>query len=123
LRIHVNAELDELAQALCAAEELLEEGGRLVVVTFHSLEDRIVKRFFAARSGKRPQASRHAPVIEDATPASFTQTNRNPIAASVEEARSNPRARSAKLRFGIRTTAAPVAFDAEDMGLPRTRRH
>jgi 16S rRNA (cytosine1402-N4)-methyltransferase len=123
LRIHVNAELDELAQALCAAEELLEEGGRLVVVTFHSLEDRIVKRFFAARGGKRAQVSRHVPIAADIVPASFIQTNRNAIAASDEETRSNPRARSAKLRCGIRTAAAAVAYDAQDMGLPEARRH
>jgi len=123
LRIHVNAELDELAQALCAAEELLDEGGRLVVVTFHSLEDRIVKRFFAARSGKRAQVSRYVPIAADVVPASFIQTNRNAIAASDEEARSNPRARSAKLRCGIRTAAAAVAYDAQDMGLPGAGRH
>ncbi len=123
LRIHVNAELEELASALCAAEELLEEGGRLVVVTFHSLEDRIVKRFFAERSGKRPQASRHMPVLAEGAPASFIQTNRNAIAASEDEARTNPRARSAKLRFGIRTAAPAFAFDAEELGLPRARRH
>jgi 16S rRNA (cytosine1402-N4)-methyltransferase len=123
LRIHVNAELEELASALCAAEELLEEGGRLVVVTFHSLEDRIVKRFFAERSGKRPQASRHMPVLAEGAPASFIQTNRNAIAASEDEARINPRARSAKLRFGIRTAAPAFAFDAEELGLPRARRH
>jgi 16S rRNA (cytosine1402-N4)-methyltransferase len=123
LRIHVNAELEELASALCAAEELLEEGGRLVVVTSHSLEDRIVKRFFAERSGKRPQASRHMPVLAEGAPASFIQTNRNAIAASEDEARINPRARSAKLRFGIRTAAPAFAFDAEELGLPRARRH
>jgi 16S rRNA (cytosine1402-N4)-methyltransferase len=123
LRIHVNAELDELATALCAAEELLEEGGRLVVVTFHSLEDRIVKRFFAARSGKRPQASRHLPIMGEGAPASFMQTSRNAIAASEDESRANARARSAKLRFGIRTSAPAIAFDSDDMGLPRARRH
>ena len=62
-------------------------------------------------------------MLAEAQPASFIQTNRNAIAASDEEARANPRARSAKLRFGIRTTAPAFAFDAEELGLPRARRH
>jgi 16S rRNA (cytosine1402-N4)-methyltransferase len=123
LRIHVNAELEELAQALLAAEAVLAEGGRLVVVTFHSLEDRIVKRFFATRSGKLPQSSRHQPAAHDAAPATFTQTERGAIAASDTEARSNPRARSAKLRFAIRTAALPSPLAPEAFGLPRLERH
>ena len=119
LRIFVNAELDELAAALCGAEEILAEGGRLVVVTFHSLEDRIVKRFFAERSGVRPAASRHAPALAAGPLASFTSQQRGAINVSDEEVRNNPRARSAKLRFGIRTAAAAIAFNAKSLGLPQ----
>ena len=122
LRIHVNAELEELAQALLAAEAVLDEGGRLVVVTFHSLEDRIVKRFFAARSGKQAQASRHFPVAAQTDAPTFTQTERNAIAASPAEARDNPRARSAKLRFGLRTAALATLLKPEAFGLPRMER-
>ncbi|MBG1231963.1 16S rRNA (cytosine(1402)-N(4))-methyltransferase RsmH [Aestuariivirga litoralis] len=123
LRIHVNAELEELAEALGAAEEILEEGGRLVVVTFHSLEDRIVKRFFQLRSGKAPQASRHMPLLEAQNAPGFTQVERGAVAASEAEARTNPRARSAKLRFGIRTSAPPVKLDGAALGVARLGRH
>ena len=123
LRIHVNSELDELAEALAAAEDILEEGGRLVVVTFHSLEDRIVKRFFQLRSGKAPQASRHMPLLEEAVKPGFTQTERGAIAANESEARVNPRARSAKLRFGIRTAAAAVKLDDGALGVARLEKH
>lgn len=119
LRIFVNAELDELAAALCGAEEILAEGGRLVVVTFHSLEDRIVKRFFAERSGTRPAASRHAPALAEGPQASFTLPQRGAAGVSEAEAGDNPRARSAKLRFGIRTAAAAIAFNAKSLGLPQ----
>ncbi|HEX2020239.1 MAG TPA: 16S rRNA (cytosine(1402)-N(4))-methyltransferase RsmH [Aurantimonas sp.] len=104
LRIFVNDELGELARALVAAEQVLAPGGRLVVVTFHSLEDRIVKRFLRDRSSP-PSGSRHLP---DAAPPSQTFDARNKaVAASDEEARHNPRARSAKLRSGIRTAEPP----------------
>ena len=119
LRIFVNAELDELAAALCGAEEILAEGGRLVVVTFHSLEDRIVKRFFAQRSGLLPAASRHAPALSDGPSPSFTSPQRGSAGVSEDEANRNPRSRSAKLRFGIRTAASAIAFDAEALGLPQ----
>ena len=119
LRIFVNAELDELAAALCGAEEILAEGGRLVVVTFHSLEDRIVKRFFAERSGIRPAASRHAPALAEGPLASFDLSQRGARSANNEEANRNPRARSAKLRFGVRTSASAIAFDAQALGLPQ----
>ena len=100
LRIYVNDELGELARALVAAEQVLKPGGRLVVVSFHSLEDRIVKRFLRDRSSP-PSGSRHLP---DLAPVSQTFVARNKaVAASEEEARRNPRARSAKLRSGIRT--------------------
>ncbi len=123
LRIHVNSELDELAVALSAAEEILAEGGRLVVVSFHSLEDRIVKRFFTARSGRTPTGSRHLPQVEAGPRPSFIQTEKGAIAASDAEARVNPRARSAKLRFGMRTAAAAHARDADELGQPKVERH
>jgi 16S rRNA (cytosine1402-N4)-methyltransferase len=103
LRIHLNDELDELERALAAAEELLAPGGRLVVVAFHSLEDRLVKRFLAARSGDLPRPSRHLP--EPAGPpaaARFRPLFRHPVRATVEEVRANPRARSARLRAAER---------------------
>jgi 16S rRNA (cytosine1402-N4)-methyltransferase len=109
LRIFVNEELDELIAALAAAERVLKPGGRLAVVSFHSLEDRIVKNFFAAR-GKTGGGSRHRPEIERAAP-SFAILTRRPVTAGEDEVRANPRARSAKLRAAERT-AAP-AFDAD----------
>ncbi|KGE00808.1 16S rRNA (cytosine(1402)-N(4))-methyltransferase RsmH [Rhizobium sp. YS-1r] len=116
LRVFVNDELGELAQALFAAERALKPGGRLVVVTFHSLEDRIVKQFFADRSGK-VSGSRHLPMVE-AKPAVFEALGRSVVAASDEEAEANPRARSAKLRAGIRTDAAPRPVDMSIFDLP-----
>lgn len=105
LRIAVNDELGELVRALHAAEVALKPGGRLVVVTFHSLEDRIVKQFMAARSGRTPAGSRHAPAVSVAEP-TFTLVSRGPIAPSEAEMRANPRARSAKLRAAERTETA-----------------
>jgi 16S rRNA (cytosine1402-N4)-methyltransferase len=119
LRIYVNRELDELADALHAAERLLRPGGRLVVVTFHSLEDRIVKRFLVARSGKLAQPSRHLPDAKPAEAASFKPIFRGHAAASDAETARNPRARSAKLRAAERTVAAPLRRDDEAIGLPR----
>ncbi len=125
LRIHVNGELDELAEALFAAERILKPGGRLVVVTFHSLEDRMVKRFFAQRSGHVPSASRHAPGPAELPEPTFTLGHKGHIAAGEAEMRANPRARSAKLRFGIRTPAPAMAADAAALGVPmlREKRH
>ena len=117
LRIHVNGELDELVEALHAAERLLPEGGRLVVVTFHSLEDRIVKRFFASRAGKLPSGSRHLPDAVKGPEPSFELPFKGHLGASDEEARLNPRARSAKLRAGIRTAAPPMPAIADEIGL------
>ena len=125
LRIHVNGELDELVAALHAAERLLKPGGRLVVVTFHSLEDRIVKRFFAARSGKLPSGSRHLPGAMPGPEPTFTMPFKGHLDAREEEAQRNSRARSAKLRAGIRTTASPLPSIAAEIGLalPKGTRH
>jgi 16S rRNA (cytosine1402-N4)-methyltransferase len=116
LRVFVNDELGELAAALFAAEQSLKPGGRLVVVTFHSLEDRIVKKFFSDRSG-RASGSRHMPMVEERS-ATFDAVGKPMIAASEEEAELNPRARSAKLRAGLRTNAAPRAADFSIFDLP-----
>ena len=106
LRIYVNDELGELEQALAAAERILKPGGRLVVVTFHSLEDRIVKKFFNERSGKESQGSRHLPPsIDSKRAASFRIINQRPLSPSQPELDLNPRARSARLRAGIRTNS------------------
>lgn len=117
LRIYVNDELGELAHALLAAERALKPGGRLVVVTFHSLEDRIVKRFFSDRSGKAG-GSRHLPARET-LPASFVAVGKTMIPAGEAEALRNPRARSAKLRAGERTGAPAGPRDLSLFGLPR----
>ncbi|UJW74146.1 16S rRNA (cytosine(1402)-N(4))-methyltransferase RsmH [Rhizobium sp. SL42] len=116
LRIFVNDELGELAQALFAAESALKPGGRLVVVTFHSLEDRIVKKFFSERSGKA-SGSRHLPMVE-ARPATFEPVGKGMVAATEAEAEINPRARSAKLRAGIRTKAPAERADMSIFDLP-----
>ena len=109
LRIAVNDELGELARALFAAERLLKSGGRLVVVAFHSLEDRIVKRFLAART-KVDQGSRHAPAVSLTVP-SFAALSRGAETAGEAETAGNPRARSAKLRAARRTDAPAIAGD------------
>ncbi len=116
LRIFVNDELGELAQALFAAERALKPGGRLVVVTFHSLEDRIVKKFFSERAGKA-SGSRHLPMVE-ARQATFEPVGKGMVAATEEEAELNPRARSAKLRAGIRTHTPPERADMGIFDLP-----
>jgi len=104
IRIHVNAELDELEAALSAAEVLLRDGGRLSVVSFHSLEDRIVKRFLRDASGGNARASRHLPAANDASAPTFTNVSKG-IRPSDAETERNPRARSATLRAAIRTAA------------------
>ncbi|UZK67395.1 16S rRNA (cytosine(1402)-N(4))-methyltransferase RsmH [Sphingomonas sp. M1-B02] len=105
IRIHLNRELDELSEGLAAAERVLKPGGRLAVVTFHSLEDRIVKRFFRERSGSEPAGSRHRPTIGPRAEPSF-----EPPAKAVKpgeaEINRNPRARSATLRVARRTAAS-----------------
>jgi 16S rRNA (cytosine1402-N4)-methyltransferase len=113
LRIFVNEELDELYLALSAAERVLKPGGRLVVVSFHSLEDRIVKNFLAERS-KAGGGSRHLPEIAQAAP-SFIVLTKRPVTPDEAEISANPRARSAKLRAAERTSAPahrPAALPA-----------
>jgi 16S rRNA (cytosine1402-N4)-methyltransferase len=106
LRIAVNDELRELIDGLCAAERMLKPDGRLAVVTFHSLEDRIVKLFFAARSGRGETQGRRLPGEPAASVPSFICPKGQPVLPGPEETARNPRARSAKLRFGIRSSAA-----------------
>lgn len=105
IRIHVNGELDELDAGLRAAERLLKPGGRLAVVTFHSLEDRVVKRFLRERSGSNPRESRYLPEARGRGPAPTFQTPPKAVRAGDAELTVNPRARSATLRSGIRTDA------------------
>ena len=112
IRIHLNAELDELEQGLAAAERSLKPGGRLAVVTFHSLEDRIVKRFFRERSGGTPAGSRHRPVLHDPNEPTFERVAK-PVSPSERELAANPRARSARLRSAVRT-AAPARSTKEN---------
>ena len=104
IRIHVNRELGELADGLAAAERVLKPGGRLAVVTFHSLEDRMVKRFLRERSGGNPSGSRHLPQAGRGAASSFESVGRAVRAGDAEVAR-NPRARSATLRTARRTSA------------------
>ena len=106
VRIHLNAELDELEEGLEAAERALAPGGRLAVVTFHSLEDRIVKRFFRARSGGSPASSRHRPARVDPDEPTFERVAK-PVSPTERELAANPRARSARLRSAVRTSAQP----------------
>ena len=109
IRIHVNRELDELADGLAAAERVLKPGGRLAVVTFHSLEDRMVKRFLRDRSGAAPSGSRHLPEATGGAAPSF-ETVGKAVRAGEAELLRNPRARSATLRTA-RRTAAPAWTD------------
>jgi len=106
LRIHVNDELGELRRGLAAAEILLKPAGRLAVVSFHSLEDRIVKEFLRRRSGGEAGVSRHVPAANDDAPTpTFRLLSRKALTPTDEESRANPRARSAKLRVAERTEA------------------
>ena len=111
LRIAVNDELGELLRALYAAERVLKPGGRLVVVAFHSLEDRIVKQFLTTRSGRGPAVSRHMPDASVQVPPAFSLPGKQPVTASPLELQDNPRARSARLRIGERTDAGAGAQD------------
>ncbi|MEM7295803.1 MAG: 16S rRNA (cytosine(1402)-N(4))-methyltransferase RsmH [Pseudomonadota bacterium] len=119
LRIAVNHEYDELAQGLLAAERALKPGGLLAVVTFHSIEDRMVKRFFQARA-QAQRANRYAPDVKAA--AQFEPVTRKAIVADAQELARNPRARSAKLRAARRTCAAPTPLEPSALGHPQLNR-
>ena len=116
LRIYVNDELGELVRGLSAAEHSLKPAGRLVVVTFHSLEDRIVKNFFRERAGLVAGGSRHQPEVIATRKPSFSVISKKAVAAGEDEASENPRARSAKLRAAVRTPEP--AFDRPDSAIP-----
>jgi 16S rRNA (cytosine1402-N4)-methyltransferase len=120
LRIAVNNEYEELAAGLMAAEAALKPGGKLAVVTFHSVEDRMVKRFLQLRSGGVANANRFAP--ETAQPSvGFTLTSKKAIAPDAQELAENPRSRSAKLRTAIRTDSASKPVDPGDLGMPQVQ--
>ncbi|MES2915244.1 MAG: 16S rRNA (cytosine(1402)-N(4))-methyltransferase RsmH [Pseudomonadota bacterium] len=121
IRIAVNAEFSELAEGLGAAERALRPGGLLAVVTFHSLEDRIVKRFFQLASGHEANANRYAPAKADTT-ARFEMVTRRAVAPDAVEIARNPRARSAKLRVGRRTAAPAQPLSPADLGLPEIQK-
>ncbi len=119
LRIAVNDELGELLRGLGAAERALATGGRLAVVTFHSLEDRIVKQFIARRSGRGQAASRRLPGEPPIAPSSFLAPAGQPITPGAAELDTNPRSRSAKLRWAERTRAPPTEIDPDIAALTR----
>ncbi|NDV00358.1 16S rRNA (cytosine(1402)-N(4))-methyltransferase RsmH [Pseudoroseicyclus tamaricis] len=122
LRIAVNEEYDELFQGLAAAERALKPGGLLAVVTFHSIEDRMVKRFFAARSSTGG-GSRHAPEVTGPEP-TFEPVTKKAVEPDEGELAANPRARSARLRIGRRTDAPAVEMpQPRDLGMPVMRGH
>ena len=120
LRIAVNDEYGELFQGLMAAERALKEGGQLAVVTFHSVEDRMVKRFLTARSGGGGNANRFAPEQTRDAP-QFRVEKRKAIGPDAQELEENPRSRSAKLRVAIRTDAPAGSVDARALSMPTVK--
>ena len=116
IRIHLNAELDELEQGLAAAERVLRPGGRLAVVSFHSIEDRIVKRFLRERSGGNPAGSRHLPDARAGGPRPSFEAVAKPVRAGDAEIARNPRSRSATLRVARRTEASAWGLSAKKEG-------
>jgi len=117
IRIAVNDEFGELLRGLLSAERLLAPGGALAIVSFHSLEDRVVKRFMQVRAGATGAANRFAPEIAQPDP-TFTLAPRKAIEPEAAEIAANPRARSARLRVARRTAAAPPPLDRAALGLP-----
>ncbi|MGR3636142.1 MAG: 16S rRNA (cytosine(1402)-N(4))-methyltransferase RsmH [Shimia sp.] len=117
LRIAVNDEYGELFRGMMAAERALKPGGLLAVVTFHSVEDRMVKRFLQARAGKQGNVNRYAPETEKETPA-FSLVTRKAVGPDPEELNDNPRARSAKLRVARRTDAPSGDVSGRAIGMP-----
>ena len=120
LRIAVNNEYGELWEGLMAAERALKPGGQLAVVTFHSVEDRMVKRFLTARAGAGGNANRFAPEVERDAP-QFTIKSRKAIGPDAQELEENPRSRSAKLRVATRTDAPAGTIEAKAIGMPMMR--
>lgn len=120
LRIAVNGEYDALWQGLMAAERVLKPGGRLAVVTFHSVEDRMVKRFFQLHGGKKEHVNRYAAETPEATEP-FEVLTRKAIGPDADELAANPRARSAKLRVGRRTTVPSRPVEAADLSTPQMK--
>lgn len=121
IRIAVNTEFQQLADGLAAAERALKPGGLLAVVSFHSLEDRIVKRFFQIASGQEANANRYAPATADVS-ARFEMVTRKAVGPDDRELDENPRSRSAKLRIGRRTAAPAKSIAPADIGLPEPPR-
>jgi 16S rRNA (cytosine1402-N4)-methyltransferase len=117
LRIAINEEFSELVLGLAAAERVLKPGGLLAVVTFHSLEDRIVKRFFQRAAGEEPNTNRYAPA-KSSTTARFDLVTRKPVTADAAELAANPRSRSAKLRVARRTAAPAQGVNAAEVDAP-----
>lgn len=121
LRIAVNSEYEELFEGLMAAERALKPGGLLAVVSFHSVEDRMVKRFLQMRSGGEGRANRYAPALDEVKP-QFELLGRKAIGPDDQELAENPRSRSAKLRVARRTAAPAGRVDANKIGMPMKKR-
>ncbi|MDP7185568.1 MAG: 16S rRNA (cytosine(1402)-N(4))-methyltransferase RsmH [Paracoccaceae bacterium] len=121
LRIAVNSEYEELFEGLMAAERALKPGGLLAVVSFHSVEDRMVKRFLQMRSGGEGRANRYAPALDEVKP-QFELLGRKAIGPDDQELAENPRSRSAKLRVARRTAALAGRVDANKIGMPMKKR-
>ncbi len=121
IRIAVNTEFDQLAEGLAAAERALKPGGMLAVVTFHSLEDRIVKRYLQLASGAEANTNRYAPARAEVT-ARFSLVTKKAVGPDEEELAENPRSRSAKLRVARRTDVAAARIDGAALGLPEFKK-
>jgi 16S rRNA (cytosine1402-N4)-methyltransferase len=121
IRIAVNTEFEQLAEGLAAAERALKPGGMLAVVTFHSLEDRIVKRYLQIAAGVEANSNRYAPARAE-TVARFELVTKKAVGPDEEELAANPRARSAKLRVARRTAVPAAAIDGAALGLPEIKK-